>query len=62
LAAACLNMPQEIAVLFITGYGQGTSMTKTWPSERIEILYKPFELAVLKQQVERLLENLQALP
>ena len=61
LAAACLNMSQEIAVLFITGYGQGTGMDKTWPSERIEILYKPFELAVLKQHVERLLENLQAL-
>ena len=62
LAAACLNMSQEIAVLFITGYGQGTGMDKTWPSERIEILYKPFELAVLKQHVERLLENLRALP
>ncbi|HYQ54436.1 MAG TPA: ATP-binding protein [Pseudomonas sp.] len=62
LAAACLNMSQETAVLFITGYGQGTGMAKTWPSERIEILHKPFELAVLKQRVERLLENLRAVP
>jgi len=61
LAAACQNMSQEIAVLFITGYGQGTGMAKTLPSERVEMIYKPFELAVLKQHVERLLENLQAL-
>jgi len=37
-------------------------MAKTLPSERVEMIYKPFELAVLKQHVERLLENLQALP
>ncbi|MFJ4432202.1 ATP-binding protein [Pseudomonas sp. NPDC089395] len=62
LAAACLKMSKEIAVMFITGYGQGTDMAKTWQGKRIDILYKPFELAVLKQHVERLLENLRALP
>ncbi|BBH46584.1 PAS domain-containing sensor histidine kinase [Pseudomonas sp. KU43P] len=62
LAATCLNLPDEVAVLFITGYSELTGMAKALPDSRTEILYKPFALAVLKQHVDRLLEKLHGKP
>jgi signal transduction histidine kinase len=58
LAAACLNLPVEVAVLFITGYSEWAGMAKAWPGKQTQVLYKPFALAVLKQHVDRLLGNL----
>lgn len=58
LAATCLSSPGEVAVLFITGYSEWKGKNKTWPNGRTDLLYKPFALSVLKQHVDRLLENL----
>ncbi|MGR6549452.1 hypothetical protein ACU5P0_14050 [Pseudomonas plecoglossicida] len=47
-------------MLFITGYGEGTA--KAWQGSRTHILYKPFALDDLKQQVERLLSRQRVAP
>ncbi|MEX5503812.1 PAS domain-containing protein [Pseudomonas putida] len=52
LAAA---LPAEVAVLYITGYG--ADQVGVAPSKRCSVLYKPFSVASLDQQIENLLAN-----
>jgi signal transduction histidine kinase/CheY-like chemotaxis protein len=55
IAAACQKLPGTIAVLYITAYA--SNRINVTPGRHSAILYKPFELAALNQQVVQLLEN-----
>lgn len=50
-----MAMPAEVPVLYITGYT--AEQVSVPPSRRCAVLCKPFELASLKQHVEKLLAN-----
>jgi signal transduction histidine kinase len=55
VAAACHKLSGTVAVLYITGYA-GNRIDAS-PGQRCAVLFKPFDLTALNQQVAQLLEN-----
>ncbi|PVZ39632.1 PAS domain-containing sensor histidine kinase [Pseudomonas sp. CC120222-01a] len=55
VAAACQKLSGTVAVLYITGYA--SNRVDASPGQHCAVLFKPFDLATLNQQVARLLEN-----
>ncbi|MFJ4064621.1 ATP-binding protein [Pseudomonas sp. NPDC089996] len=55
VAAACQKLSGTVAVLYITAYA--SNRVNVSPGRHCAVLYKPFELTALNQQVAQLLEN-----
>ncbi len=55
VAAACQQLPGAVDVLYITGYA--SNRVDVSPGKHCAVMYKPFALATLNQQVEQLLKN-----
>lgn len=57
LAHECRQLCSDLPVLFISGYSPNAALPATALGERDDILFKPFELTVLKQRIAQLLQR-----